>query len=32
MNRVLALPAMREWKIAAEKEIAAGLGTLPDPR
>jgi glutathione S-transferase len=32
MDRVLALPAMQEWKIAAEKEIAAGLGTLPDPR
>jgi glutathione S-transferase len=32
MDRVLALPAMQEWKIAAEKEVAAGLGTLPDPR
>ena len=32
MDRMLALPAMQEWKIAAEKEIAAGLGTLPDPR
>jgi glutathione S-transferase len=25
MNRVLALPAMQEWKVAAEKEAAAGL-------
>src|SRR3569833_2747336 len=32
MDRVLALPAMQEWKTAAEKEIAAGLGTLPDSR
>jgi hypothetical protein len=29
MDRVLALPAMQEWKGAAEKEIAAGLGLLP---
>jgi len=32
MDRIVALPAMREWKSAAEKEVAAGLGTLPDPR
>jgi glutathione S-transferase len=32
MDRVLALPAMQEWKIAAEKEVAAGLGHLPDTR
>jgi len=32
MDRVLALPAMQEWKIAAEKEISAGLGYLPDSR
>lgn len=32
MDRVLALPAMQEWKLVAEKEIAAGLGLLPDPR
>jgi glutathione S-transferase len=32
MDRVLALPAMQEWKTAAEKEVAAGLGLLPDPR
>ena len=25
MDRILALPAMQEWKAAAEKEIAAGL-------
>jgi glutathione S-transferase len=25
MDRVLALPAMQEWKAAAEKEVAAGL-------
>lgn len=30
MDRILALPAMQEWKAAAEKEIAAGLGLLPD--
>jgi glutathione S-transferase len=29
MDRILALPAMQEWKIAAEKEIEAGLGLLP---
>ena len=29
MDRVLALPAMQEWKVAAEKEITAGLGLLP---
>jgi glutathione S-transferase len=29
MDRILALPAMQEWKKAAEKEIAAGLGLLP---
>jgi glutathione S-transferase len=32
MDRIVTLPAMREWKSAAEKEVAAGLGTLPDPR
>jgi glutathione S-transferase len=32
MDRVLALPAMREWRIAAEKEVAAGLGSLPPLR
>jgi glutathione S-transferase len=26
MDRVMALPAMREWMIESEKEIAAGLG------
>jgi hypothetical protein len=29
MDRVLALPAMREWGIVAAKEVAAGLGSLP---
>ena len=29
MDRILALPAMQEWKVAAEKEITAGLGLLP---
>jgi len=29
MDRILALPAMQEWKVAAEKEVAAGLGDLP---
>jgi len=29
MDRVLALPAMQEWKVAAQKEIEAGLGLLP---
>jgi glutathione S-transferase len=29
MDRILALPAMQEWKLAAEKEIEAGLGLLP---
>jgi glutathione S-transferase len=28
MDRIVALPAMQEWKVAAEKEIAAGLGVL----
>ena len=32
MDRVLALPAMQEWTMAAEKEVEAGLGHLPDPR
>jgi len=32
MDRVLALPAMQEWKVAAEKEVAAGLGSLPPLR
>jgi glutathione S-transferase len=27
MNRVLALPAMQEWRVVCEKEIAAGLPT-----
>jgi glutathione S-transferase len=29
MDRVLALPAMREWGIVAAKEVADGLGSLP---
>ena len=29
MDRILALPAMQEWKVAAQKEIEAGLGLLP---
>lgn len=29
MDRVLALPGMQDWKIAAQKEIEAGLGVLP---
>jgi glutathione S-transferase len=32
MDRVLALPAMQEWKVVAEKEVAAGLGYLPASR
>jgi glutathione S-transferase len=29
MDRVLALPAMREWGIVAAKEVTDGLGSLP---
>jgi glutathione S-transferase len=29
MDRILAHPAMQEWKVAAQKEIEAGLGLLP---
>jgi glutathione S-transferase len=25
MDRVLALPAMQEWKVVAQKEVEAGL-------
>ena len=32
MDRVLALPAMREWGIVAGKEVADGLGSLPPLR
>jgi glutathione S-transferase len=32
MDRVLALPAMREWGIVAAKEVADGLGGLPPLR
>ena len=32
MDRVLALPAMREWGIVAAKEVADGLGSLPPLR
>jgi hypothetical protein len=27
MDRVMALPAMREWRVVCEQEIAAGLPT-----
>jgi glutathione S-transferase len=30
MDRILALPAMMEWRNGAEEEIAAGLGSLND--
>ncbi len=30
MDRIMALPAMREWRKGAQEEIDAGLGTLND--